>query len=168
MKTCGYCGSPIKPKAEGYYCSFCEMSLQPSHVKENHERLEVRVQEFALEEYIHKSTPELMMLSTFELIYLLKEARAGRSKMYHQNLVFHDAMDVSKDTSYMEYEKISGEEYTYITRKMFVLENLVRERLGYIPRRITDQLLVQYLDKIHKGKNGTMKISTERKKHVDS
>jgi len=38
-------------------------------VKENRERLDVRFQEFQLDAYIDKATPEIMLLSTFELLY---------------------------------------------------------------------------------------------------
>lgn len=49
-------------------------------------------------------------------------------------------MLVSKDgiEEYKESEEYSGKEYEKITRKMFVLENLIRQRLGYVPHRITD------------------------------
>ncbi|WP_173918928.1 hypothetical protein [Halobacillus sp. Marseille-Q1614] len=162
MKTCAYCGTPLKQITKGYFCDFCDMQLKVSQVKENHERVSVRIREFALESYIHKSTPELMKLSTFELLDLLKKARTERGTMYHQNLVFHKVMDISEDRQYEEYEKVSGEAYTYMTRKMFVLENLVYERLGYIPTRITERYLIQYIEKIQKGKRGTMKIRTTK------
>ena len=89
MKTCPYCGSNLeKITQHQYYCGFCEMNLDAASVKENSERLDVRVREFVADHYIEKNTPELMIFSTFELLYLLKSIRKERSDMYHHLHVF--------------------------------------------------------------------------------
>lgn len=31
-----------------------------------------------------------------------------------------------------------------MTKKCFVVENILRERMGYIPKKITDSLLISY------------------------
>ena len=92
MKTCPYCGSHIERMGhQYYYCDFCCMNIDIRIVKENHERLDVRFRDFALDSYIDKTTPEIMTLSTFELLYLLKMIRKERHDMYHHMHVFHQA-----------------------------------------------------------------------------
>ncbi|MBT2699077.1 hypothetical protein J7E79_16940 [Bacillus sp. ISL-40] len=164
MKTCPYCGSKIeKINHEYYYCDFCCMQLDARIVKENHERLDVRFRDFAFASYIHKTTPEIMTLSTFELLYLLKIIRKERNEMYHQMHLFHR---VGKEgiTGYNEMEKETGRDYMYYTKKAFVVENIIRTRLGYVPERITESYLVKYLQNIKNDKKtGPMIIRTQRK-----
>jgi hypothetical protein len=164
MKTCPYCGSHTeRMDYQYYYCDFCCMKIDIKIVKENQERLEVRFRDFALDAYIDRTTPEIMTLSTFELLYLLKMIRKERNDMYHHMHVFRRASDAGSN-DYKEAEKDSGEDYIYFTKKAFVVENIIRSRIGYVPARITENDLVKYLENIIKGKKGPMMIRTKRKK----
>ena len=164
MKTCPYCGSHIeRMDHQNYYCDFCCMNIDIRIVKENHERLDVRFRDFVLDAYIDKTTPEIMILSTFELLYLLKLIRKERNDTYHLMNVFHQA---GKEgiTEYKEVEKETGRDYMYYTKKAFIVENLIRTRLGYVPERITESYLVKYLQNIKNDKKtGPMMIRTQRK-----
>jgi hypothetical protein len=164
MKTCPYCGSNIEVfDSQFYYCDFCCMKLEKSIIKENHERLNIRFRDFVLDSQIAKTTPELMTLSSFELLYLLKAIRSERSNSYnflHMENKIKDMAPGQLD----DLENFSGDNYTYYTKKMFVVENILRQRLGFVPDRITDNYLAKYLDNIKKGKNSPMVIRTTRKK----
>ncbi|MEK3807207.1 hypothetical protein MHB63_11755 [Bacillus sp. FSL H8-0547] len=163
IKTCPYCGSKVKKiKERLFYCDFCEMRLAEDLVKENHERLQVRVREFAADHYVSRSTPDLMGLSSFELLQLLKFIRKERSDMYHHLSVFKRAEKQVQTGEFKDMEQESGKEYEYLTRKMFVLENIIRERLGYVPRKITEAYLLSYLENIKKDKTAPMLIKQER------
>lgn len=167
MKTCPYCGSNVeKMNQHQYYCDFCEMQLDAISVKENSERLDVRVREFAADHYIDKTTPELMIFSTFELLYLLKSIRKERSDMYHHMHVFHRAGEQENTNEFKELENETGNDYMYLSKKMFVVENIIRQRLGYVPTRITENYLVKYLENIKNDKKRPMIIRTERRKKV--
>jgi hypothetical protein len=164
MKTCPYCGSHTeRMDHQYYYCDFCCMKIDIRIVKENQERLDVRFRDFALDAYIDRTTPEIMTLSTFELLYLLKMIRKERNDMYHHMHVFRRASDTGSN-DYKEAEKDSGEDYIYFTKKAFVVENIIRSRIGYVPARITENDLVKYLENIKKGKKGPMMIRTKRQK----
>ncbi|MEY2195201.1 hypothetical protein AB7942_21020 [Neobacillus sp. BF23-41] len=133
MKTCPYCGSHIERMDHQYYfCNFCCMNIDIRIVKENYERLDVRFRDFVLAAQIDKTTPEIRTLSTFELLYLLKMIRKERNDMYHHMQLFHRA---GKEgiTGYNEVEKETGRDYMYYTKKAFVVENIIRTRLGYVP-----------------------------------
>jgi hypothetical protein len=163
MKTCPYCGSHIeRMDHQYYYCDFCCMNIDIRIVKENCERLDVRFRDFVLAAQIDKTTPEIMTLSTFELLYLLKMIRKERNDMYHYMHVFRRAGEESND--FKEAEKESGQDYMYFTKKAFVVENIIRTRLGYVPERITENYLVNYLQNIKNDKKtGPMIIRTQRK-----
>jgi len=139
------------------------MNIDIRIVKENYERVDVRFRDFALDAYIDKTTPEIMTFSTFELLYLLKMIRNERNNMYHLMNVFHQA---GKEgiTEYIDVEKETGRDYMYYTKKAFVVENIIRTRLGYVPDRITESYLLKYLQNIKNGKKtGPMIIRTQRK-----
>ncbi|QIZ09322.1 hypothetical protein HFZ78_23625 [Priestia megaterium] len=82
--------------------------------------------------------------------------------MYHHMHVFRRAGEESND--FKEAEKESGRDYLYFTKKAFVVENIIRTRLGYVPDRITESYLVKYLQNIKNDKKtGPMIIRTQRK-----
>lgn len=165
MKTCPYCGSEVNQLQNNslFYCDFCCMNLDSSLVKENGERISVRVNECPLDTHIDKTTPQLMLLSTFELLYLLRAIRKERSDMFSHMNTFYQAGKQENSNEFKEYEIITGKDYMYFTKKAFVVENIIRTRLGYVPVKITEQFLAKYLDNIKKSKNGPMKIRTERR-----
>ncbi|WP_191559539.1 hypothetical protein [Metabacillus idriensis] len=164
-KTCPYCGSDIKKMNEfQYYCVFCDMRVNSNKAMKNNERLEVRTREFVADHYIDKNTEELMDFSTYELQYLLKFIRKERSDMYHHMKTFHRAGEHEDTDRYEEIEKETGRNYIYLSKKMFVVENIIRERLGYVPVRITEAYLVKYLENIKNDKKSLMTIRTERVK----
>lgn len=161
--TCPYCGCELARHAAMYYCDFCVMQLGPDQIQRNHERLAVRVRDFVPGDYAEKTTPELMILSTYELLCLLKHVRAERTAMYQLMNTFYKARKHQVSDDYRNEEAYSGQEYERITRKMFVLENLIRKRLGYVPSRITEQHLNRYLENIRKDKLKPMVIRKERR-----
>lgn len=165
--TCPYCGSElVQQQQREYYCDFCVMKLPETLVQRDHERISVRVRDFALEVYLERTTPELMTFSTFELLSLLKYARAERTSLYHFLNTFYKARKHGNTNEFKESEEYSGKEYEKITRKMFVLENIIRQRLGYVPHRITDGYLAKYLDYMKKDKHKPMVIRQQRKEEM--
>ena len=164
--TCPYCGSELVQQDVNYYCDFCVLRLAPDQAQRNHERISVRIRDFALEVYLDKTTPELMSYSTFELLSLLKYARAERTSLYHYLNLFYKARKQGNTNEFKETEEESGKEYEKITRKMFVLENIIRQRLGYVPHRIKDAYLVRYLEEMKKDKHKPMIIRQQRRDEI--
>ncbi|WP_191567399.1 hypothetical protein [Metabacillus idriensis] len=141
--------------------------MNSNKTMQNNARLEVRVREFVADHYIDKNTPELMDFSTYELIYLLKFIRKERSDMYHHMKTFHRAGEQDGTDQFKEAEKETGRNYIYLSKKMFVVENIIRKRLGYVPVRITETYLFKYLENIKNDKKGPMIIRTECGKKND-
>jgi hypothetical protein len=89
---------------------------------------------------LDKSTPELMCFSTVELLFLLKFARKDRGNIYKQRFIIIQAMKEGEG-SFTEAEQYTFREYEKATRKCFVLENLLWERIGYYPAKLTDSYI---------------------------
>lgn len=161
--TCPYCGSLLVEQQEDeYYCGFCVMNIGTHQIQHNHERISVRIRDFALDSYMEKTTPELMRLSTFELLSLLKTIRAERTDMYKYLNVFYRVRTNEDTEDFRDKEEEAGVEYERITRKMFVVENVLRQRLGYVPHRISKEYLEQYLRAMKKDKTTPMFVRRYR------
>ncbi|MEH6947733.1 hypothetical protein V7068_11810 [Bacillus sp. JJ634] len=111
-----------------------------------------------------KTTPEIMKLSTFELLYLLKVIRKERRDMYRHMNSFYKAGEQESTDEFKEYERIAGQNYMYYTKKVFVVENIIHTRLGYVLTQITEKYLVEYLENIKNDKTAPMTIRTKRRK----
>ncbi|MBT2736567.1 hypothetical protein [Bacillus sp. ISL-7] len=59
-------------------------------------------------------------------------------------------------------EREACQDYMYFTKKAFVVENIIRSRIGFVPVRITDKYLAIYLANIEKDKKGSMVIRIQR------
>lgn len=168
QKTCPYCGTFLDKQGKHYSCSFCVMALRQDEVQTGHQRLPVRRLTTVLDVHLSKTTPELMKLSTFELLGLLKLARKERREMYELLQTFRQINAADKKAGMKEEEQFSGSCYQAITRKVFVLENLLRQRLGYVPRQVTAEALDTYLEHIEKDKTGPMIIRSSHCRKQES
>lgn len=79
----------------------------------------ITIRIFCLVVCLDKTTPELMLYSTFELLSLLKYARTERTNVYQLMTTFYKARQQQKTDEYKESEEYIGKEYEKITRKMF-------------------------------------------------
>jgi hypothetical protein len=141
MKTCAYCGSSIEIMDRNYcYCSFCVMKLKYEDVQENGKRKNFLPDSQPSLSDLNKSTPELMELTTVELLCLLKFARKERTDIYKRRYTFIRAMKEGAE-EFSEAEQYTFSEYEKMTRKCFVLENIIRERIGYYPSKLTDSYI---------------------------
>ncbi|MBT2688388.1 hypothetical protein J7I93_09360 [Bacillus sp. ISL-47] len=141
MKTCAYCGSTVKKMDLcDYYCSFCTMKLKLADVLEYGKRKNLMPASQPSLSDLDKSTSELMCFSTIELLFLLKFARKDRADIYKQRFIIIQAMKEGEG-SFTEAEQYTFREYEKATRKCFVLENLLRERIGYYPAKLTDSYI---------------------------
>jgi len=150
MKTCAYCASEL----ETNYCSFCEMELSERYILEGGKRLKNDIPHFPDQGDIFKSTKDLLKLETLELLCLLRHARNYRSEIYKLRILTHKAEEQGGDmaeiqaTSYSDYEKA--------TRKMWVIENIIKDRIGYYPKKVTENFLSIYLERIEQSQKKNM------------
>ncbi|WP_121614461.1 hypothetical protein [Mesobacillus foraminis] len=158
MKTCPYCGSLVELICSKFQCNYCELTLFPEDVQKDGNRKDLLPVSQPSYTELRKSTSELMELTTIELLYLLKFARAERREIYANRKVFVQALKEGFDTC-VEGIRYTFTEYEYWTRKCFVLENLIRERMGYIPEKISDSYLDEIITKMKESQQKVMMIS---------
>ncbi|WP_163531435.1 hypothetical protein [Halobacillus ihumii] len=149
MKTCAYCGSEI----ERNYCFYCQMELESHYILENGKRLANNIQHLPSEQDIFLSTKDLKQRETIELLCLLKYARKHRTEVYNWRFLTNKAHEVEqveemKENSYKEYENA--------TRKVWVIENILKERMGYYPKSITEEFINRYYHRIKQSEKKRM------------
>ncbi|MED4587643.1 hypothetical protein P9304_02755 [Priestia flexa] len=133
-------------------------------LKENGERLHIKKLTYEVDpSHLNKTTPELMVLSTIELLHLLTLARSERSQNYSLMNSSWKAQEVSEDEMFKKLESAAGKEYQKATKKVFVLENLVGQRLGYVPKRINRQFMEKYMYNIDSCNTKPMIIHQQRR-----
>ncbi|PCK18608.1 hypothetical protein CEY02_18870 [Bacillus pumilus] len=130
--TCPYCGTNLKKERDFFFCDFCDMNLPLDQIQKDGERIQINNREI-ISTYLNMTTPELMTFSTWELILLLREARKMRASLYKR-----------KDELLQSF-KLS-------TKKMYVIENILKVRLGYIPANLNKSFLNNYKKNIENPK----------------
>ena len=116
------------------------MYVQPSSEGKRLERFEK--QEFIGYDQIRMNTPQLMEQQTKTLLQLLKFMREERRNYFSTMATMKKAS--SDLPEYKDVERMSADEYEMITRKCFVVESILKERMGYIPKKITENLVLNY------------------------
>ncbi|MEK4448677.1 hypothetical protein N1I81_22845 [Bacillus sp. FSL M8-0052] len=156
MKTCPYCGSKVETIDHSrYYCEFCTMNISSDLVKKDGVRISVVYKEGASKKDLEKSTPELMTLSTVNLLFLLKEARTVRTDITNEiRKLKKEIQNAGSVSSFKEAYVALNEDYIFFSKKMYVIENIIKTRLGYIPPRLDKPFFEKYLKNVkNKKKN---------------
>ncbi|MGM0806868.1 MAG: hypothetical protein ACQET8_19160 [Bacillota bacterium] len=108
------------------------MTLDNQDVQENGKRKDILPNCLPVLSDLNKSTPELIGLSTLELLAFLKLARKERADIYKQRIVLIRAMKEGA-TEFLETESYAFSEYEKITRKCFALEKYYTGTYGFLP-----------------------------------
>lgn len=86
-----------------------------------------------------KSTKELKLYHSFDLLQLLRFCRQERRSTYDLMKTLSRVKGLNKE--YAEGFQDAFNQYDYWTKKTRVIESLVRERIGSVPKAITNDLL---------------------------
>ncbi|MGC6584247.1 hypothetical protein ACPV3A_04650 [Paenibacillus sp. Dod16] len=97
-----------------------------------------------------------MQRSTNDIILLLRLARQKRTDIYNYLRIINKANE--QDGGFQEHAQVTGKDYEYWTRKAWVLENILRDRTGVYPERITDDYLIGLATRAEKINEKSMKI----------
>lgn len=174
--TCPFCATEVEVDELGmsyeHHCNFCGAELiEPltgrSLININGQRLcSKKVSDFLTIDHAIKPVYELKTYHTYDLIECLRLVRTERTKAYDLLKDLNRVID-TEGTEGEEYRKAAsfqGKEYESWTRRMWVLENLITERMGYFPERITDEMLIKYKEKSKEVNNKSMSISRDKRK----
>lgn len=168
MITCPYCGSELKLKLNQAECGYCEITLGPSSkygmYAENGKRKQRIPEKIMLSsETARLPLPELEQIHIVDLVLCLKAARAERSQVFDLMSIFNRAEDVDE---YKGFADETGKEYEYWTRRCWMIENLLINRIGYFPERINQLFLDSLMLKNEKSLNKNMTIRKKRPKKL--
>ncbi|PGZ17596.1 hypothetical protein COE43_12570 [Bacillus cereus] len=169
---CRYCGIEAKVTHAGVLkeanCNFCGGSLvdedtgYPKLCTIKGDRFEFhKIKYNVFIEHVEQPVTVLKTFHTFDLYLLLKEVRSMRSTTYYGMRVLNNASEV--DNEFKDLAQEQGKDYEYWTRRKFVIENILLERQGYFPERITDKVLGFMADQIKKSMKQKMKISQAKR-----
>ncbi|WP_226567764.1 hypothetical protein [Bacillus stratosphericus] len=142
--TCPFCGSELHDKKDGkekYFCDFCVMDITKNQAQTEGHRIEEEHKEDVNLLDSRETTPVLMTYSTWSLILLLKEVRKRRAILYKATL---NAEKYSR--GYRDKQKADdiASEFQDVTKRMYIIENILKKRLSYIPDNLRDSYLRDY------------------------
>lgn len=155
MSTCAFCGTEL----DNTYCSYCEMELESRYILKNGERLGQfkGFSGYPDKSLVFSSTKDLIKLETIELLCLLREARSHRAEVYKLRKLRHEAEKQEGYTERVEeIDEVSYKEYENATRKVWVIENIIKDRLGYYPKRVTMNFLNMYVERMKESEEKAM------------
>lgn len=158
MKTCPYCATILKYSV----CGFCgyqgegnENGIRSNQSKiRNFFGLERAIQPLAILKKCH----------THDLLFGLKLLREERSASYKVLKSVNDLrVHLGDDPEFKKTKAEAGEAYEYWTKKAWVVENILMDRLGYFPERIVDEMLEQTRELSKRVATKTMGFSKQKK-----
>lgn len=134
MSKCPYCHSELQVVSNKSFCAYCEIEIA---VKQRKVLLRSAV------DYVDafKSTKDLMDYHTFDLLLLLGFVRKERREAYSYLETINRVKSLPE---FREAAKGAYEFYMDWTKKVRVVESLVKNRLGTVPKKITKELIEQY------------------------
>lgn len=151
MVTCRYCGSNLdligSYKSNVYfYCDFCNMNFKSDEVCEDRKRKTSVPSSYDSNYY--QPTTILLKYNTIELFHMLKDCRKD---WYSVNQVLEQLKVINADPeqrnkdSQASYDSLF-KEYEQLTKQKFVIENILLEKAGFIPDKLTDEFLGQLVE----------------------
>lgn len=153
MITCKYCGQELKfiGEREGNHyfdCTFCEMIFPLSQTSVDRKRKMSVPEDYNPSFY--DSTKNLLERDTISLYHNLKDLR---STWYTIKTALQNINALKNDDSLPKPTDLDDEnvrqlkrEYIDLTKRKFVIENIILERTGFLPPKITNEFLSQMID----------------------
>lgn len=120
-------------------CSFCGADLTKNRPKRRGELSELDA---------NLPQPVLTTYHTLDLLVLLRFLRQERSKSYKRSHTLRKTVESLEIDLGTDALKEAHKDYESLTRRQRVIENILIDRLGYLPRQITDKLIIQYQAKV--------------------
>lgn len=171
MKTCKYCGSFLYFIGEfentiHFHCNYCDLTFNIEETCENKKRKNLVPEDYEINFY--KTTKELLQLNTIKLFYLLKVCRASWYETLQRinfltqeeslNSLTKEDIEQLIKPYYIEYEKI--------TKQKFIIENILCEKAGFVPEKITDDFLSSIVEEGKKTVLKPMNIYVKNKHKI--
>ncbi|KAB2329471.1 MULTISPECIES: hypothetical protein [Bacillaceae] len=137
MVFCPHCQSKLNKMNSQLYCSFCEIKVDVEI--QTMQKLKGAVDRVDAQ----KSTMFLKLYHTYDLLLLLKFCRQERREAYDLMQIIKKGKE-ALGPAFQEGIRDSYMFYEYWTKKVRIIESLVKERLGTIPKAVTNHLLEMF------------------------
>ncbi|MBU8732529.1 hypothetical protein KM915_20995 [Cytobacillus oceanisediminis] len=171
MKTCKYCGTTLYFLGEyqnklHFHCSYCDLSFGIDETCENRKRKQ-SVPEYYNQGY-YKSTKELLSINTVELFHMLKECRSDWYNTFSilSRLMNLDENEIPDKQEMDQAVKPLYDEYVKLTKQKFIIENILLEKAGFVPEKITEDFLSMIVSEGRNSSNKPMYIYIKKNKKI--
>ena len=150
-------------------CAFCKATYQDiSHASTDYQRTKKHlIKKYVTSEDIERPVQELEEYHTLDLLLCLRIARTERTQAFYLVRLYNKALDEMPEDAESINVMIeeAAEMYTNWTRRSWTLENILTNRMGYFPDRVSDEMIEKIKIRIEKTQSKPMKISKERKNY---
>lgn len=180
MKTCSYCATDLTKellavKGGEYHnhtsCPHCKILLGPNsnwgnYTEDGKRVISKQIKPMIAIEDVQQPLHILNDFHTHDLLLALRLARLERHKTYDLLKTFNKASDNMNEEDFQKFEvatEETGNEYDYWTRRCWMLENLLMDRMGYFPQRISNEMLFNIKERSLQAQKKPMVISRVRR-----
>lgn len=168
MNTCKYCGTQVKKlinnsSTSTFKCYHCDITFEEHDLcKDRKRKNSVPV---SYDKNYYRSTKELLSCRTIELFHLLKECRKDWYDTFKllNSIYGLDENQMPDQSELDEVTKPLYHEYVLLTKKKFTIENILLEKAGFIPEKLTDEFLSEIIDQGEKASSKPMYIYIKNK-----
>lgn len=149
MISCRYCGTELQfvgemEKEFFFNCTHCVIVFPLAATSVDRKR-KMSVPEYLVDIDIYQSTKQLLERDTYTLYHILKATRSfwfDIKKLLESMKVYYKENEVPQAEVGVEDDlKSMKEEFKLLTKQKFVVENILLERTGFFPEKITQEFL---------------------------
>jgi hypothetical protein len=168
-ETCKYCGSVLGYIGEldlihHFSCEYCDLIFEQKETCKNRMRKQSVPESY--DNNFYKPTKALLECNTVELFHLLRDCRQEWYNIYN---LLGRMMNLNKDELELnpnidEAFKPLYSEYIQLTKQKFIIENILLEKAGFLPDKITEEFLSQLIDQGKAASEKPMYIYIKKRK----
>lgn len=168
METCKYCGSNLEYIGEldsthHFFCDYCDLSFEESDTCKNRLRKQSVPDHYDINFY--KSTKELLNCNTVELFHLLRDCRQEWYSIFNllSRMTNMNEHELELNPNIDEAFKPLYSEYVDLTKQKFIIENILLEKAGFLPDKLTDEFLSNLINQGKEASSKPMYIYIKKK-----
>lgn len=146
MITCKYCGQELiflgqRDDDHFFHCDFCDLVFPLIETSVNRKR-KMSVPEYIDDSNFYAPVKVLLEKDTITLLHILKELR---SFWFQIKTVLEKTKNLYSDNELPNLDTENHYEvkksYIDLTKRKFIIENILLERIGFLPEKITEEFL---------------------------
>lgn len=151
MKTCKYCATELEyigrlENENQFFCTFCDLAFPEYETCLDRKRKKFKPQ-YVDENNISLTVKEMLEMDTINLFYALRATNKFWYSVKGGLEFFKKGIKLQKfsPAEAAAFNEMKNE-YNQITKQKFALENIILERTGFLPEKITDEFLLNLVN----------------------